>query len=169
MGLHDTRVVFWATYHGTSWDLANGTGTVDGKPGHEYRLQSYSSVAKNPVFNGQPSFSTKNFSIKLCLCWGAWSILQVILKSAEAHLIVLVLELEVLNLVLEPMTDGDTICRHTGASVKPISRASAPTVESHYSGPLKSVHLHIQDTYCGSKCCICMLRWRLPKWLINYS
>ena len=33
MGLHDTRVVFWATYHGTSWDLAKGTGTVDGKPG----------------------------------------------------------------------------------------------------------------------------------------
>ena len=35
MGLHDTRVVFWATYHGTSWDLAKRTGTVDGKPGHE--------------------------------------------------------------------------------------------------------------------------------------
>ena len=36
MGLHDTSVVFWATYHGTSWDLAKGTGTVNGKPGHEY-------------------------------------------------------------------------------------------------------------------------------------
>ena len=34
MDLYDTRVVFWATYDGTSWNLAKGTGTVDGKPGH---------------------------------------------------------------------------------------------------------------------------------------
>ena len=25
------------------------------------------------------------------------------------------------------------------------------------SGPLKSRHLHIQDTYIGPKCCVCML------------
>ena len=41
MGLH----------HGTSWDLAKGTGTVDGKPGHEYNMQyvnanmQYASIA----------------------------------------------------------------------------------------------------------------------------
>ena len=45
-----------------------------------------------------------------------------ILKSGEAHLIVLVLEFELLNLVLEPMTDGDTISRHTGASVALFTR-----------------------------------------------
>ena len=38
MGLHDTRVVVCATYHGTSWDLAKGTGTVDGKSGHVWFL-----------------------------------------------------------------------------------------------------------------------------------
>ena len=34
MGLHETRVAFWATYHET-W-LRGQIETVDGKPGHEY-------------------------------------------------------------------------------------------------------------------------------------
>ena len=31
------------------------------------------------------------------------------------------------------------------------------TVVPHQYEPLKSGHLRIQDTYCGPKCCICML------------
>ena len=33
----------------------------------------------------------------------------------------------------------------------------ATTVEPHQSGPLKSGYLHIQNTNCGPKYCICML------------
>ena len=38
------------------------------------------------------------FVFKMCWCCGAWSILQVVEKNAEAHLIAL-------NLVLESMSD----------------------------------------------------------------
>ena len=49
-----------------------------------YKIQSLMAYHHSSVFN--------NFVTKIHLCCGAWSILQVVGRSAEAHLIVLMLE-----------------------------------------------------------------------------
>ena len=67
------------------------------------KIQSLMAYRHSSVFN--------NFVTKIHLCCGAWSILQVVGRSTEAHLIVLMLEvlnlvLEALNLVLEALNFG---------------------------------------------------------------